>query len=79
MFKFIKRLIISVILIVGIAGGTIVYQGYDMYKTAIEEMSIKEKIEEIKEESNVYTKFEDLPKEYINAVIAVEDRRFFEH
>lgn len=79
MFKLIKRLIISVILIVGIAGGTIVYQGYDMYKTAIEEMSIKEKIEEIKEESNVYTKFEDLPKEYINAVIAVEDRRFFEH
>ncbi len=79
MFKFLKRLIISAILIVGISGGVIVYQGYNMYKTAIDETSIKEKIEEIKEETNVYTKFENLPKEYINAVIAVEDRRFFEH
>lgn len=79
MFKCLKRLIISAILIVGIACGTIVYQGYDMYKTAIDETSIKEKIEEIKEETNVYTKYENLPKEYIDAVIAVEDRRFFEH
>ena len=79
MFKFLKRLIISAILIVGISGGVIVYQGYNMYKTAIDETSIKEKIEEIKEETNVYTKFENLPKEYIDAVIAVEDRRFFEH
>ena len=42
-------------------------------------MSISEKIEEIKEETDVYTEYEKLPKQYVNAVVAVEDRRFFEH
>ena len=42
-------------------------------------MSIHQKIEEIKNKTTIYTKYEELPKDYINAVIAVEDRRFFEH
>lgn len=79
MFKLIKRLIFFIILILFLIFGLFVYKGYDMYKQAIEEMSIEEKIAEIKAEKINYIKYEELPKDYINAIIAVEDRRYFEH
>lgn len=79
MFKFIKRLIFSITIALLIAGGIVGYQGYDMYKTAIAETSIAEKVQEIKNEVSEFTTYDQLPKDYINAVIAVEDRRFFDH
>ena len=52
--------------------------GYNMYKDAKESMSLDEKIENIEPKEN-YTYISELPQMYINAVISVEDRRFFEH
>ena len=49
-----------------------------MYKEAIQEMPIQEKVEEIRQKEN-YTKLSELPQIYINAVISVEDHRFYEH
>ena len=46
MFKFIKKILFSIIFVLMIACGIIGYQGYDMYKTAIAETSIKEKVED---------------------------------
>lgn len=77
--KFFKYLLIIVFIVVAIGVGVIIYQGYSLYKDAINEMSISEKIEEIKQETDEYTEYEKLPKQYVNAVVAVEDRRFFEH
>lgn len=79
MFKFIKKIILTICVVMIVACGIVGYQGYDMYKNAIEETSIEEKIEEIKKDANKYTTYDQLPKDYINAVIAVEDRRFFSH
>ena len=79
MIKFFKKIILFAILIIIIVFGNYIYFGYNLYKQAIEEMSIDDKINEIKQSVDNYTKYEDLPKDYINAVIAVEDRRFFEH
>lgn len=79
MKKFFKTLIILIILIVVSVIGFFVYQGYSLYKEAINEMSIKEKIEEIKGDVTEYIEYEELPQNYVNAVIAVEDRRFFNH
>lgn len=79
MKKFLKTLIILIILIVVSVIGFFVYQGYSLYKEAINEMSIKEKIEEIKGDVTEYIEYEELPENYVNAVIAVEDRRFFNH
>ena len=76
MKKFFKRLVILIILIVISIIGFFVYQGYSLYKEAINEMSI---IEEIKEDVPEYIEYDKLPKDYVNAVIAVEDRRFFNH
>ena len=50
-----------------------------MYKEAINEMSIEDKVNEIKSGVTEYIEYKELPEDYINAVIAVEDRRFFSH
>ena len=52
--------------------------GYDMYKEALENMPLSQKVEEIKSDEN-YTKIKDLPKIYLEAVVAVEDHRFYSH
>ena len=79
MKKFIKTFIFSVILIIVASVSFLTYKGYLLYKNAIEEMSITEKIDEIHKNTTEYTEYKELPKDYINAVVAVEDRRFFEH
>lgn len=79
MIKFIKRVLFLIIVAIIVAFGLFVYQGHNLYEEAIQETSIKEKIEEIKLEKTNYIKYSELPENYINAIIAVEDRRFFEH
>lgn len=49
-----------------------------MYQDAIKTMLLEKKIANIKEIPN-YTKLEELPQMYINAVISVEDHRFYQH
>ncbi|MBQ7411022.1 MAG: transglycosylase domain-containing protein [Clostridia bacterium] len=77
--KFIKRLLLLVIIAIIAVAGVFIYQGYQLYEEAINETSISEKIEEIKNEKTNYIEYENLPEDYINAIVAVEDRRFFEH
>ena len=79
MIKFLKELFIFVFLWLVIILGVFIYQGYNLYKEAINQTSIQEKIEEIKRENENYIEYEHLPEEYINAIVAVEDRRFFKH
>ena len=76
--KVVKNIIIFIILIVIIAGSIITYKGYIIYKQALDEISVKDKVAEIKSQEN-YTKIEDMPEFYLNAVIAVEDHRFYNH
>lgn len=76
--KLLKKIIfVIIVLIIGIAT-YFIKQGYDLYTEALEAMSIEEKIAEIKSNEN-YTTYEELPSDYINAVIAVEDKRFLKH
>jgi len=76
--KIIKRIIIFIILVVLFAGAILTYKGYTMYKQALDKISVKEKVAELQAHEN-YTKYENLPEFYLDAVVAVEDRRFYEH
>lgn len=53
-------------------------KGYQMYKRAVEEQPINERVEEICNMEG-FTPYSALPQFYIAATISVEDRRFEEH
>lgn len=76
--KVIKRIIIFILLAVLFAGAILTYQGYAMYREALDKISVKDKVAELQAEES-YTKYKDLPEFYLDAVIAVEDRRFYDH
>ena len=77
MKKLFKVLIF--LLLIGISIGLLfVNNGYNMYKDAIEATSLEEKVLEIRTKEN-YTEFSELPQMYVNAVISVEDKRFYQH
>ena len=52
--------------------------GYSKYSNTLKEQNLSSKVEEIQSDEN-YAKLEDINKFYINAVVAVEDHRFYEH
>ena len=52
--------------------------GYNMYNKAISSIPLEDKVSEIRSKEN-YTKFSELPQMYVNAVISVEDKRFYNH
>ena len=76
--KWIKRLCSFIFLCVLIAGGILVYQGYSGYRDALGEKSVEEMREQIESIDN-YTPLDELPQTYIDAVLAVEDKRFYSH
>jgi len=77
MKKFLKVLLVLVL--IGISLSLLVIgNGYNMYKEAIDKISIEDKVKEIQSKEN-YTKVSELPQMYINAVISVEDHRFYKH
>ncbi len=80
--KLLKRAIIVIILLVILIGifmtALVVKDGYDMYKQAIEETPLSERVQSIRNKEN-YTKIDEIPEIYKDAVLAVEDHRFYEH
>lgn len=76
--KVLKKVIFVVILISISIGLLVVGEGYDMYKEALKNMPLEEKVQSIKQKNN-YTEIEEVPQVYINAVISVEDHRFYKH
>lgn len=76
--KILKRLFLIIFLIILIVGSVIFLNGYKLYKTTIDELSLEDKIKEIKSNDS-YVSISDVPTYYTSAVIAVEDHRFRQH
>lgn len=76
--KVILTIIIVIILVAVVIGSILLYKGHEMYKQALDEISVKDKVEEIKSDEN-YVTIDQLPQFYLDAVVAVEDRRFYDH
>ena len=76
--KIIAKIFFIFLLLVFVIGSIALVIGYSYYSKALKEKPLITRIEELTNQEH-YTAFEELPKVYINAVIAVEDRRFYEH
>ena len=72
MKKFLK--ILMILLLIGLSIALLIIgNGYTMYKEAIENEPLEEKVAEIRSKES-YTEFSELPQMYVNAVISVEDK-----
>lgn len=55
-----------------------IFKGYSMYLSVINKVDISEKVDQIKENPG-YTEYDDISETFLNALVAVEDHRFFIH
>lgn len=76
--KVIKRIVAIILIIFIIFTSAIIYQGYDLYNSAIQKLSIEKLVQNVQSKES-FCSIKELPEDYINAVIAVEDRRFYLH
>ena len=76
--KFIKRVLFILFLVIAIVVGISAYNGYNMYKSVIEKIPIETMVKNI-QSNDKFVSISEMPKDYVNAVIAVEDRRFYKH
>lgn len=78
MKKWILRIFLLLVIIVGIIAGIFIYNGHELYQNALNTVSLSDKVDKIQKDEN-YIKLEGLPKDYKDAVISVEDRRYYNH
>lgn len=76
--KFIKRLLIAIILLVLIICSIVFLIGHSYYSKALKEKPLITRVDEITSQEN-FVKFEYMSSYYRNAVISVEDHRFYDH
>ena len=78
MKKWILRILLVLLCLILVVAGIFIFNGYQLYKEALDEISLTDKVAKVQEDEN-YLKLEELPVDYKNAVISVEDRRYYEH
>jgi len=78
LLKIILKIFIFIAVVLTVIIGCYIATGHSMYEKALKETPIEDVFDKIKQREN-YTKLDELPKIYIDAVIAVEDHRFYEH
>ena len=78
MKKIIKFTLISALAIILTVAIYVCGSGFVFYKNAVKDASLEDKVSQI-QQSEKFTKIDEIPEDYKNAVIAVEDHRFEEH
>ena len=76
--KFFKKLFLLLFVAIILSGIVVFLLGYNLYNTAISEISLEDKVSQVRSGAN-FVKYEDLPKDLVNATVAVEDHRFWNH
>lgn len=76
--NFIRKIILVVFCIFFIVCTYLLVNGYSLYKSVLKETPLEEKINEIRNKED-YTKIEDVSPDFLNAIVAVEDHRFYKH
>ena len=76
--KFFKKLFIFLIIIILVITSFLFLIGYAYYSKTLKEQPLISRVESYTSKEN-YITFNNLSKNYINAVVAVEDHRYYDH
>lgn len=76
--KFVRKLLLAILVIIIIAGSVFYLNGKKLYDAKLSEISLSDKVQSIKTDEN-FIPLSELPIYYKNAVIAVEDHRYYNH
>ena len=76
--KIFKKIIIVITILLLVLFSIFFFIGFGYYSDRLKEKPLFDRINEITSKEH-FVKFDDLNKNYINAVIAVEDHRYFDH
>ena len=76
--KILKKLLIILLILFVISLSIIFMIGFGYYSNTLKEKPLVNRVEEVTSKEH-YTPFEQLPKNYIDAVIATEDHRYYDH
>lgn len=72
-------MLLALALVAGLAVGAVfAVRGYNLYRQAADERPLEQMVAEIQSQET-YVPFEDLPDLYMDAVVSVEDKRFWSH
>ncbi|MEH6946621.1 biosynthetic peptidoglycan transglycosylase [Bacillus sp. JJ634] len=78
MIRLIKKLIKLGLIIALLIGSIIGLLGYLKYKEAVTEIPLNEKVASIRENEN-FVSLEEITPDFTDAVVAIEDHRFYKH
>lgn len=76
--KFIKKLLIAILILLFIICSIIFFIGHTYYTKALNEKPLITRVDEITQQEH-FIKFENMSTNYRNAVISVEDHRYYDH
>ena len=76
--KLLFALVSLLLVLLLIAGTYFGIKGYHMYQDAVKETSMEEMVESIRDMDG-FIEYEELPETYVDAVVSVEDKRFWKH
>lgn len=76
--KIVRRIILFIFIVFLVIVGYFTADGYMLYKKSMTETSLEDRIANIKESEN-FTQLSDVPNYYKNAVVSIEDHRFYSH
>lgn len=81
-FRFLKQSLLTILLVLLLgllaAGGWFVYQGHQLYESAVRTTPISTLYDNISSRAH-YAAYDELPQIYVNAVICTEDEHFMTH
>lgn len=76
--KIFKKIFITLFLVLFIIIGFIIYDGYKTYEEILYNEPLADKVSKIRSNKE-YTSLSDVPIYYKDAIIAIEDHRFYKH
>lgn len=74
----VRNLFLLLFAVCVISAGAVTLKGYYMYTSALEKLPTAYAAREIREQEG-FTPLSELPETYLDAVVAAEDHRFYEH